>query len=480
MRQRFEAQYSFSTLKIEDTKIDLKSRDRFDKLLLSLKKLYTTPEYRDKIFDILDKELIKPKQNTGRKGLNLWQIFVLGQVRLCLNITYDHLHNLVNNHKSLRQLLGIATAWDVDDIKVEYQNIVDNVKLLTDSMLKEINDLIVTLGHEQVFKKKEAEALRLKTDSFVVKSNVHFPTDYNLLWDSARKITDCINKLNIKHDLKGWRKLKDWKRELKSLMREVSLSKKKSKENQKAITENYLKKAALFLKKTEKTEFPLETNADLSTLIEMEYYISMLKKHIDLFERRVIKGQKIPHSEKVFSIFEPYTEWINKGKTNPNFELGKNLAITTDQYHLIIDYQIYENQTDKEVIIEIVQRLLNKYGIIDVLSLDKGFFSNDNKELLSMFINKLILPKKGKLNKKEYREEHTKEFKQLRNKHSAVESNINELEHRGLDRCPDRGYDGFKRYTSLAVCAYNLHKIGAELQRQENAKKKKKNLRQVA
>ena len=70
----------------------------------------------------------------------------------------------------------------------EYQNIYDNVGLLDYELLNSINELIVGAGHE-VFKKKEKAALRLKTDSFVVETDTHFPTDYNLLWDSARK---CI------------------------------------------------------------------------------------------------------------------------------------------------------------------------------------------------------------------------------------------------------------------------------------------------
>jgi len=73
------------------------------------------------------------------------------------------------------------------------------------------------------------------------------------------------------------------------------------------------------------------------------------------------------------------------------------------------------------------------------------------------------MPKKGKCNKLEQEEEGQRYFKRLRNMHCAVESNINELECRGLDRCPDRGYPNFKRYIGLAVGAYNLRRIGQEL-----------------
>lgn len=78
-------------------------------------------------------------------------------------------------------------------------------------------------------------------------------------------------------------------------------------------------------------------------------------------------------------------------------------------------------------------------------------------------VEKVVMPKKGKCNKNEQAEESHRSFKLLRNRHSAVESNINELEHRGLDRCPDRGYGHFKRYVGLAVAAYNLRRIGQEL-----------------
>ena len=87
------------------------------------------------------------------------------------------------------------------------------------------------------------------------------------------------------------------------------------------------------------------------------------------------------------------------------------------------------------------------------------------------------MPKKGKTSKAETQEEQTPLFKKMRNKHSGVESNINELEHNGLDRCPDKGFHGFQRYTAIAITAYNLKKIGREMLKQEqelNAKKRQK------
>ena len=138
--------------------------------------------------------------------------------------------------------------------------------------------------------------------------------------------------------------------------------------------------------------------------------------------------------------------------------------------HLIVDYQVMEHQADSEIVPALAARLSEMFNI-ESWSFDKGFWHKDNKKLLRECVKKVVMPKKGKCNKEEQIEEKLPAFKKFRNKHSAIESNINELEHRGLDRCPDKGYENFKRYIGLAVGAYNLRRIGAEIIAQEVSKK---------
>ena len=321
-------------------------------------------------------------------------------------------------------------------------------------------------------KKKAKHPLHLKTDSFVVETETHFPTDYNLLFDGARKCIESIKKLEIV----GWRKWKSWKKKLKGLMREVgkiSSSGGKNKSSRlREATKKYLtisKKLAKRVKKVLLGE--IRNMKELLILIELEYYNEMLLTHIDLLGRRILEDEKIPHSEKIFSIFQPFVEMIKKGKLHPNVEIGKKVAITTDQNNLILDWEISEKKSDSEMLIPIIDRLLLKYDFnIKTLSVDKGFSSKSNKELLSLYIERVVMPKRGKLNKEEKQKESKPLYKKLKNKHSAVESNINELEHRGLDRCPNRSYRTFKNYVGLACTAYNLHKIGREMQIQARKK----------
>jgi hypothetical protein len=122
----------------------------------------------------------------------------------------------------------------------------------------------------------------------------------------------------------------------------------------------------------------------------------------------------------------------------------------------------YIHQSDSGIVKPLVEHIIPSFPVKS-WSFDKGFWHKENKELLKEHVEKVIMPKKGKCSKTEQAEEGQRYFKLLRNKHSAVESNINELECRGLDRCPDRGYPNYKRYTGLAVAAYNLRRIGQEL-----------------
>jgi transposase, IS5 family len=479
MRKRFEQQLEIGVKPILETPILLKSRDDIPGLIMALLVIYKTPSYNEQIFNILEDIILKGKKETGRIGLNLWQIFVLAQYRLALNLDYDRLHYMTHSDSILRQLLGIETESTFKRIEISYQRIIDNVHLLDNDALKKINDVIVEFGHNEVFKKKEKVALFVKTDSFVVESNVHFPTDYNLLWDASRKVLDIVNWYTSKYpSTEGWRKSHDWFSSLKNLSRAIgqaSASGGKGK-NEKIIqvAKQYLTKATALSTKINNTKdsFPMNDIADIAKIFELEKFIELLNKHIDLVDRRLIKGEKIPHEEKLFSLFEQYTEWINKGKSRPNVELGKKLSITTDQYGLIIDYHIMENESDSEIVLSTADRVLSKYNILS-WSFDKGYWHKDNKWILSTEVPTVIMPKKGKCNKQEKEEEGSAKFKKLRNQHSAVESNINELEHSGLDRCPDKGFHGFKRYVGMGIIAHNLQRIGKELLKQERASRKK-------
>jgi len=164
MRKRFEQQLSLGQIPIEQTYINPKRKFAMDELLAALKAIYCNPEYNEKIFSLLEKGINTGNNRTGRKGMDLWCIFVLAQVRLCLNISYEMLHNLANNHRTLRQLMGIEREFGHEPFEFEYQTLYENVSMISDELVAELNHVIVEFGQGDVFKKKENTVFRSKTD----------------------------------------------------------------------------------------------------------------------------------------------------------------------------------------------------------------------------------------------------------------------------------------------------------------------------
>lgn len=470
MRQRFEQQMNLRTVAIADIKFPLKSRDELPPVLKALQYVFITPELNEKVFRLLEQTICKDKKKTGRKGMDLWHILVLAVVRHTLSTNWDRLEYLANYDQLLRQILGVHATAFIEDDKIEfaYQSILDNVQLIDEALLQQINGLIVEAGHS-LLKKKEVEALRLKTDSYVLETNVHFPTDLNLLWDSSRKCLDIIAKLQKETVLPGWRKIKYIRKNIKSTFRAAShqVFKGKNEIHKKQSVKKYLQLTQSLVGRCEAIfNHPAIAGGSstlLLALVDLKRYKDYAVKMIGLTERRLIKDEIIPAAEKIYSIFEPHTEWINKGKLNKKVELGHLLLITTDQYQFIVDYKVMENEKDPAQIPSLIARLKQKFKNQKIYSqsVDKGFYSKDNfAALLKSGIQEVIMPKKGKLNKEEKQRESSKQFKKLRYAHSAVESNINMLEHHGLNRCADKGLHGYKRYVGLSVLAYNLHILG--------------------
>lgn len=470
MRQRFEQQMNLRTVAIADINFPLKSRDELPPVLKALQYIFVTPELNEKVFSLLEQTICKDKKKTGRRGMDLWHILVFAVVRHTLSTNWDRLEYLANYDLLLRQTLGVhATAFiENDKIEFGYQTILDNVSLLDETVLARINELIVEAGHS-LLKKKETGELRLKTDSYVLETNVHFPTDLNLLWDSSRKCLDIIEKLQKEIKLPGWRKIKYIRKNIKSNFRATShqVFKGKNEKHKKKSVKKYLQLTQALVDRCEAifSNPAIAGNSPtlLLALVDLKRYKDYAVKMIGLIERRLIKNEIIPAAEKIYSIFEPHTEWINKGKLNKKAELGHLLLITTDQYQFIVDYKVMESEKDPAQIPSLITRIKQKFKDRKIYSqsVDKGFYSKVNyEELVKSGVQEVIMPKKGKLNKDEKERESAKKFKQLRYAHSAIESNINMLEHHGLNRCADKGLHGYKRYVGLSVLAYNLHILG--------------------
>ena len=167
-----------------------------------------------------------------------WPILVLGVLRLGLNADYDRIQELANQHRTVRQMLGHGL---LDDEKTYLlQTIKDNLRLFTPELLDRINQEVVQAGH-RLLKNNDVD-LSGRCDSFVVKTDVHFPTDINLLFDALRKTIEECAELCNEYELAGWRQsrhnIKTFKKQyriIQSLKRSTSQDEEKRQAREEAI-----------------------------------------------------------------------------------------------------------------------------------------------------------------------------------------------------------------------------------------------------
>jgi IS5 family transposase len=139
------------------------------------------------------------------------------------------------------------------------------------------------------------------------------------------------------------------------------------------VAQPFLDKARLSLKTLE--------DQDLSSVIqkalcaEIKDYMTHADRQIDQIKRRVLQGEKIPHDEKVFSIFEPHTEWVVKGKAGVPVELGLRVCVLEDQHQFLLHHRVMGKETDNQIAIDVVSEAKKRFPALATCSFDKGFHS---------------------------------------------------------------------------------------------------------
>lgn len=479
MRIVKSSQSSFGQVDIAQIDLNARSRDDIPAILKGLQYIYVTPDVRDKVFTLLETSLGGDvRKDTGRPGMELWKVFVLATLKLGLGCDYDRLEELANQHNTLRQMLG-HSGWD-DPSRYALQTLIDNVSKLTPEVLVEVNQVVVEAGHELIKKGHCGLTLKGRCDSFVVETDVHYPTDTNLLWDALRKLITQAGRSCEAFGISGWRQYEYNIKQVKRLFRrtqKIRYSNSKDAEKRQAknaevaaIYRGYLDSARYYVEKGKQARAALEARGEIVAVMLLSPWIVDAERQIDQINRRVLQGEVIGHEEKVFSLFEPHTEWVSKGKAGVPVELGVRVCVLEDQHQFILHHQVMWQTTDDKVAVSMVAQARERYPELSQCSFDKGFYTPANQRDLSELLDHVVLPKKGHLSTADKARETSDLFRTARHQHSAVESCINNLEQRGLDRCRSHGKYGFERHVALSIVATNLHRIGLILQRAEKKK----------
>ena len=368
LRQTRKPQLALGEARIEDIKLDHKSRDDIPAVLLGLQHLYSHEETREKLFSLLEEHILPgTNRNVGRPGMELWRILVMGVLKQGLGCDFDRVHELVNQHRTVREFLGHGAFSQGDTY--ELQTIIDNVYLLTPELLSEIGRLVVESGHA-VARKKPGEPLRGRCDSFVVETDVHYPTDVNLLWDAMRCLLRELGRAAKKHHIARWRQWRHLTQGVKKCFNKVRSTRRAK--SQPDRVEAYLERCWHLVGRAEESCKELE-HAGVAQSTTIQALIAHARRQMDQVERRLLKGETIAHDEKVFSIFEDHTRWVSKGKAGCAVELGVPVCVVEDQFQFILQHKILWEGSDTDIAVSVINETQALHPDLRVCSFDRGF-----------------------------------------------------------------------------------------------------------
>ncbi len=215
--RRFEHALRLDETPIGEIKINVKSRDDIPALLLGLQHLYVS--CREELEALLGCHVTGNRDpENGRPGMTLWRVLVMAVLKQGLDCDYDRLGELVDHHQVIRKMLQHGF---LDDWTYSVRTLQDNVSLVTPALLQELNALLVREGHA-VAGKPPGTALDGRVDSFVVETDVHYPTDVNLLWDAMRVVLTEVSVCCGSHEVSGWRQGQYWRSQVRQGYQRVS------------------------------------------------------------------------------------------------------------------------------------------------------------------------------------------------------------------------------------------------------------------
>jgi len=481
MRVAFAEQPRLDCPAVGAVPLNLNCRDEIIPILRALQHAYSQAPLRRDILDLIGKDVNRDSDpDRGREGLTYWTILVLAAVRLGCNFDYDKLQDLAEQHRALRLMMGIGD-WD-DRTDFDWRRIRDNLCLLRPATLEKINHLLVAAGHKLAPKAIEA----VRGDTFVVETNIHYPTESTLIEDGLRQVVTLAANLAEQYELPGWRQHEHLLQKVKRIVRSISCVSRAKNQGADRLRPGYerlLKLAEDLLRRARQLLIAIGFRAKdpgidwlgeglAGPREELWHFLQLTEKICGTARRRVLLGESVPNEEKIFSIFEPHTELIKRGKQPNPIQYGHNVLVIEDAAGFICHYAVVGNGVlDQDLVVPAMTQLQKRVGgKIKHASFDRAFHTPENQEQLATIVAHPCIPKKGQALGRQQQEEATVAFRKARQRHPGIESAIGAMQTgNGQERCRDKRKLGYERYVGLGILGRNLQTLGKLLLAQDDA-----------
>jgi len=477
MRQPHDRQRRFDCTPIAELTLNYECRDEIIPVLAGLQHVYTCNSLRNKVVKLVAEDVNQDtRRDVGRPGFDDWQIVVLAAVRLGCNFDYDKLQDQAENHRALRTMLGIG-HWD-EATSFSARRIRDTLCQLKPQTISAINQALVSYGQE--LHTDAAESIR--ADSFVVETDIHYPTESTLIADGMRKIIPLCRELAAERGQAGWRQSKHLLQRVKECVRTIGqISASKSPKVKARLPQAYarlLDRVAPILDRAKTLQNQAETDVtshhSFTLSATLKHWIELTAQVCDTAYRRMILEEKVPNNEKLFSLFETHTQLYRRGKAGTPNQFGRLVLVFEDGAGFISHHHLMAREScDADVIVEQTREVQKRHnGAIKTASFDRGFYTLENEEQLSAIVDQPCVAPRHPQQYAERMADSSLEFRRLRQRHPGIESAIGALQSgNGLKRCRDHSEVGFERYLGLAILGRNIHVLGKLLiaRRQEQS-----------
>ena len=431
-------------------------------------------DFLDDQWDIVERirrDLLRglKKPGSGRNGLTATQILrslVLMRVK---NWDYRELRERIADGLTLRQFTDFYCA-PVPKHDAFQRGFIR----LTPQTLKAVNDLLVRAAVELGLE----DGAKLRVDTTVVQTHIHHPTDNTLLWDVVRVVTRLVRRLAKALELRRIEGFCDRTRSARRRMYEIQRMTTRQRHQQQTrtyrvlidIAEEVVGNARAGLERT-RMMCGKDMFADMAIeqlRQQVAHFCELGSRVIEQARRRALGGEQVPNSEKVYSIFEPHTDLIKRGKVRTPIEFGHKVFLAESAQGLITQYEVLKGNPPDEIhVTPSLLRHRQAFGRVpELYGSDRGFFSEQNlASCKHVGVKVVCIPQRGG-NRTPRREayESSAVFKKGQRFRAGIEGRISVLfRGRGMKRCLAEGRDRFELCVGAAVLANNLLRIAALL-----------------
>jgi IS5 family transposase len=425
-------------------------------------------EQRD-VIEIIRRDLVRglEQPDCGRRGLSATQVLrslVLMRVK---NWDYRELRERIADGLTLRRFADFYCS-SVPKHDAFQRSFVR----LTPQTLRMVNDLIVQAAVELELE----DGAKLRVDTTVVQTDIHHPTDNTLLWDVVRVVTRLVRRLAKALGLRRMKGFCDRTRSARRRMYEIQRMTTRQRQEHQSRTYRALIDIAQEVvgnARAELDETRMMRGKDMLAEMaieelrrQIEYYCQLGDRVIDQTRRRVLFGEQVATDEKIYSIFEPHTDLIKRGKVRTPVEFGHKVLLAESAQGLITQYEVLKGNPPDEVHVAYsLQRHRQAFGRAPQLyGSDRGFFSEQNLASCKHDgVEVVCIPQRGgKRTARRKAYEKSPAFKDGQRFRAGIEGRISVLfRGRGMKRCLAEGRDRFELWVGAAVLANNLMRIAA-------------------